>query len=134
MKAALKAGVAYFAVVFAFGFLLGTVRVLGLAPRLGETGAVLIELPIILLISWFVCIWLLDRFAVPQQPAPRATMGAAAFALLMAAELGVSLLVLGRTDTGHLATYQSWSTALGLAAQLGFAAFPLLQMKRIPAG
>ena len=49
----LLAGAAYFAVVFATGFALGVVRVLVTAPRLGETGAVLLEVPIILAASWF---------------------------------------------------------------------------------
>lgn len=57
MRAAL-AGLAYFTLVFAAGFGLGTLRVLALAPILGEGGAVLLELPIILAIAWMACRWI----------------------------------------------------------------------------
>lgn len=40
------AGLAYFAVVFAAGFALGVLRVLFAMPILGETVAVLFELPV----------------------------------------------------------------------------------------
>lgn len=46
MTAALSAGIAYFAMAFPLGFVLGAVRVLLLARRIGETAAVLLELPI----------------------------------------------------------------------------------------
>jgi hypothetical protein len=39
-------GALYAIVVFSIGFILGTIRVLLLAPRLGETIAVIIEPPI----------------------------------------------------------------------------------------
>jgi hypothetical protein len=51
------AGALYAIIVFLIGFILGTIRVLPLAPRLGETTAVIIEAPIILMASWFVCRW-----------------------------------------------------------------------------
>ena len=80
-----KAGAAYFAVVFAAGFVLGTVRVLLLIPRLGALTSVLLELPLMLAISWMACGWALRRFRVPPRIPPRLTMGATAFALLMLA-------------------------------------------------
>jgi hypothetical protein len=52
---ATKAGALYAIIIFVVGFILGTIRVLLLAPRLGETTAVIIEAPIMLAASWFVC-------------------------------------------------------------------------------
>jgi hypothetical protein len=63
---ALKAGFLYFAIVFAVGFVLGTIRVLLLVPHLGSTLAVSIELPLILVVSWFTCRWLTRRLHVPR--------------------------------------------------------------------
>ena len=59
-----KAGVAYAVTVFTIGFVLGTVRVLLLVPRVGSTIAVSVESPIILIASWYVSrIWM-TRLAV----------------------------------------------------------------------
>ena len=127
MAAAIRAGVSYFAIVFAIGFVLGTVRVLLLVPRLGETGGVLVELPVMLSTSWFVCGWLLGRFSVPREWRHRLAMGGVAFLLLMVAEFGLSVFAFGRSVAEHLGTYRSWGAALGLAAQVAFAAFPLVR-------
>ena len=54
LASSIKAGVAYAVTVFAIGFLLGTARVLLLAPRVGSTVAVLVETPVILAASWYV--------------------------------------------------------------------------------
>jgi len=129
MTAALRAGVTYFAIVFASGFVLGALRVLVIAPRLGEVGAVAAELPVMLALSWFVCRWLVRREAVAAAFGPRAAMGLVALALLLAAEAGVSILGFGRTLAGHLASYRAVGAQLGLAAQVAFAAFPLLQAR-----
>lgn len=133
MTAALIAGCAYFASVFAVGFVLGAVRVLLLSPHLGETASVALELPIILGVSWLVCGRLLGWLAVPDRAPARLAMGASAFALLMAAELLVAVLAFGRSVDEHLAAYQTVAAALGLAAQLVFAAFPLIRMALAPA-
>ena len=122
---AVLAGILYFAVVFALGFCLGTIRVLVVTPLLGEGGAVLLELPIMLAASWVACRWLVRRMRVPPAAAHRITTGAVAFALLMLAELGVSVFAFARTPAEHIATYRSWSAWLGLAAQMAFAAMPL---------
>jgi hypothetical protein len=45
----------YAIIAFLIGFILGAIRVLLVAPRLGGTLAVIIETPIMLTTSWFVC-------------------------------------------------------------------------------
>lgn len=124
MVPALRAGSLYFAAIFALGFVLGAVRTLALAPWIGETGAVLAELPVILAASWFAA----GRLARPLGPALRLriAMGGFAFALLMAAEAGLGA-ALGAAPFAGLATPAG---ALGLAGQFLFAAFPALRTPR----
>lgn len=127
MAAALCAGACYFAIVFAIGFVLGAIRVLLVIPRFGDTNAVLLELPVMLALSWIACAWLARHFAVPPGVGERLLMGGFAFALLMSGELGVSVLGFGRTVAQHFAGYRTAGVQLGLAAQVGFALFPLAQ-------
>lgn len=126
MARALSAGLLYFLLVFAAGSVLGTARVLVVAPLVGSPGAVLIELPVMLAWSWLACGFVIGRTSLEQRPSLRLTMGLSAFALLIAAELGLSVLLLGRTASEHLAHYAREDAMLGLVGQLGFAAFPLL--------
>jgi hypothetical protein len=127
VQSALKAGFAYFTIVFAVGFLLGALRVLALVPRLGEALAVAIELPLMLAVSWLVCKSLITRFSVPRGLVPRIAMGGLAFGLLMVAEISVSVLGFRRTISEHLANYQTAAAAMGLLGQLAFALFPAIQ-------
>lgn len=124
------AGLLYFLAVFAIGFALGTVRVLVLAPRIGEIAAVLIELPVMLALAWPICGALVRRCAVPPQPGPRLTMGVVAFAVLMGAELAMAVWLFGQTPGQHWNSYRGFAARLGLAGQLLFALFPLLHRRR----
>lgn len=130
MKQELKAGSAYFGIIFAVGFVLGTIRVLALVPQFGELTSGLIELPIILTASWIICGRLIIRFSVPAIWQSRLTMGVVAFVLLMIAELLLSALLFGNSINQHLNNYLTLNSALGLAGQLIFAAFPLMQIYR----
>lgn len=130
MATAARAGIVYFLIVFAIGFVLGTIRVLFVMPQLGATAAVAIELPIMLALSWIACVWLVGRFQVPTEAGARLLMGVLAFALLMAGELGVSVFGFGRSAAQHFATYAGFEAQLGLGAQLLFAAFPLVEALR----
>lgn len=121
------AGGAYFAVVFALGFALGVIRVLVTAPRFGATAAVLLEAPVILAASWFAARGCIAAFRVPEGATERLTMGFVAFALTMLAELGLAVLLFGRTMQEHLASYADAAGLVGLAAQLLFALIPFLQ-------
>jgi hypothetical protein len=127
MQTALKAGAVYFLLVFAAGFALGALRVLATAPALGETGAVILELPFMLTVSWIACGFVLRRFAVPPAPILRLAIGTFAFALLMIAEAGLSVLLVGRTLAGHFALYKLPPAYLGLIAQIAFALMPVLR-------
>ena len=129
MFQATKAGALYAIIVFLIGFILGTIRVLLLAPRLGETTAVIIEAPIMLAASWFVCRWCVDRLDVRRTVPARSLMGLVAFLVLMSAEVGLGA-VLGRSLVDQLAMYKSASGAIGLAAQVIFAMFPVIQVWR----
>lgn len=125
---AIKAGAAYFAIIFALGFVLGTIRVLILLPHVGEMTAVLMEGPFILAASWFVCGTLIRRFVVAARMAPRLVMGAAALALLLLAELLLGVYGFGRTLSEHFAHYGTAPGAIGLAGQFLFGVFPILRL------
>lgn len=127
MLRGVKAGVEYFVIVFAAGFLLGMLRVTVVVPQLGALRAVLIELPIMLAISWVTCRWIITRYTVPGTIIDRLAMGGVAFALLMVAELGLSVLLFKQTVIDHLATYKTAAGVMGLLMQIGFALFPLVQ-------
>lgn len=127
--AAFKGGLAYALATFGAGFVLGTVRILWLLPRVGAVAAVLLETPLILAASWWICGRCGRRFRVGPAACGRALMGATALAVLLTAEAMLSL-VLGRSLEQYLAACRTVDGAIGLAGQLCFAAFPLLQRWR----
>jgi hypothetical protein len=75
----LRAGALYFLLVFAMGFAFGAIRFLFVAPRVGALVGVLIELPIILMLAWIVCGWVIVKMRVPRRPVSRLAMSACAF-------------------------------------------------------
>jgi hypothetical protein len=119
-----KAAAAYWAAIFALGFALGTARVLWLAPRLGETTAVCVELPLMLAASLFAARRLTRRYAV-RGGGPALAMGALAFALLMTAEAILAVGLFGQSLADWLAALAVMPGLLGLAGQLAFAVMPL---------
>lgn len=123
---AVKAGAIYFALVFAAGFLFGTVRVVWLAPRVGDLSAVALEMPLILLVSWHACRWCLDRFLPAPRPGDLMLMGGSAFVMLMAAELALSTVLFGNSAASFLDALMSPEGLLGLAGQILFAAMPFI--------
>ena len=128
MLAALKAGVAYFGVVFGAGFVLGVFRTLVVIPRVGERTAVMLELPIILALSWVVARWLVGKFEVSESLGSRLLMGGLAFGLAMVGETGVAVFALGRSIVEHFASYRDGTALLGLAAQMVFGLIPAIQL------
>jgi hypothetical protein len=129
----LRAGIAYFGIVFLAGFVLGTLRVLVLAPALGPTAAVAAEIPVMLVIAWIACRRLVGRFAVPAGLAARSAMGASAFALLGLAEALLGSIAFGRPVATQIADLGTPQGALGLAGQVVFGLLPVLQRAQVGA-
>ena len=123
---------AYFAIVFAFAFALGTVRVLLIAPRVGELAGAAIELPIVLAISWLISRRVMRRWQVPGDAGSRLFVGLAALAMLLAAEILLGVTLFDRDLAGQLAAMTRGSGALGLAAQIVFGLIPLVQARAGP--
>jgi hypothetical protein len=129
MRKALIAGAAYFAAVFSLGFLMGVLRVLVVAPRLGEGGALLLELPVMLAASWLLCGALMTRFGVSARPGDRVVMSGTALVLLMIAEPAGAMILFGRTPGEVIASYRTVPALLGLASQVAFVLFPLFRRR-----
>ena len=89
----------------------------------------IVEAPIMLAASWFVCRWCIDRLDVRRTVPARSFMGLVAFLVLMSAEVGLGA-VFGRSIAEQLAAYGSLAGAIGLAAQVVFAIFPIIQVWR----
>jgi hypothetical protein len=124
-----KAALAYFAIVFIMGFILGTLRTLIIAPHTGELVAVAVELPIMIAVSWWACGVVLHRLKPASEIPSRLVMGIIALALLLLAEAAVSMNLGSLTLSQHLALYATTPVMLGLISQLAFALFPLLRMR-----
>jgi len=129
MRAA-AAGAAYFLILFSAGFMLGALRVLVIAPRLGDVLAVLLELPLMLAASWLVCLSLIRRMAVAADLVSRLLMGLTGFVLLMLAEIALGLFGFGRSLGMQLAALSQPAGLIGLAGQIAFGAIPLLQARK----
>ena len=126
----LKAGALYFGVVFAAGFVLGTIRVIWVVPRLGERTAELIEAPLMLAVTIVAARWVVRRFAVPAVVPQRLAIGLVGLGLLLAAELVVVLLVRGLTLGEYIASRDAVSGTVYLALLAVFAVMPLLVRRR----
>ena len=126
MRRTLAAAAVYFAIVFSLAFALGTVRTLLVAPRTGDLIAVLLETPIILLVSWFAARWCVRRFEVPAHAPDRLAMGLVAFALLMSVETALGLVLFARPLAQQLAAFATPAGAIGLLAQVAFGLMPCL--------
>ncbi|MFM7348065.1 MAG: hypothetical protein ACKO01_01090 [Erythrobacter sp.] len=124
-----KAAVSYWAMIFALGFVLGTLRVVWIAPALGAVPATLLELPVMLAASWLASGSLLRRFAIADQR-DALVAGAVAFALLMAAECALAGLLNGESPASWLAGLARPEAVLGLAGQVIFALLPWWRTRR----
>lgn len=125
VKRALIAGAVYFLLLFALGFVLGTVRVVFIAPHSGEVAATLAELPVMLIAAYFTCRWVLRHWHVPPATGTRWTMVVWFFALLMFFETLLGVALFGRSVAEQWAALTTPAGMLGLSAQIVAALLPV---------
>lgn len=123
------AGVLYFVAVFAIGFVLGTLRVLVLLPRMGELAALAVEQPMMLMLSWAIAGVLIRWCDVPARAGARLAMGGIALPLLLLAEAALGVLGFRQNLSQHLGHYLTPAGALGLAGQGAFGLIPWLRLR-----
>lgn len=121
---------AYWAGIFALGFVLGSVRVLWLASRIGALIAVLAELPLMLAASWLWARRLARRHPLASRGEALGA-GALAFALLLASEAALGRFGFGQDLCAWFAALWRLPGAVGLAGQLAFAALPALAWRPV---
>jgi hypothetical protein len=124
MVAACIMGLRYYAIIFGLAFVMGVTRTLVVAPRLGAVTAVLLEVPIIVAVSWTVARRLLrpHSFTLPQ----RAAMGATAFMLTMVSEVVLAEILRGQSIVGWATAVLTPLGLIGLAGQIAFAILPIV--------
>jgi hypothetical protein len=126
MKQLSSPALAYFAIIFGVGFLLGTVRVLWLVPQLGVRYAELAEMPIMLLAVFFAARWVTKHFVVPPEAASRLIVGIVALICLLIVEFTVVLWLQGISIAESFANRDPISGMAYIVSLILFALMPLL--------
>lgn len=126
------AGAAYFALAFAAGFALGTIRVLAVVPRVGERAAELVEAPLMLAVVVAAARFVVRRFVPGAPAAARLAVGLLGVALLLAVEFTVVLALRGLSPAEYFAGRDPVAGAVYVALLALFAAMPALVERRAP--
>jgi len=126
IKPLIAPALAYFALVFSAGFLLGTVRVIWLVPQLGIRMAELCEIPVMLLVSFFTAYWVCRRFAVPPESIARLIIGVTALICLIIVEFTFVLGLQGITIREYIENQDPLSGGIYALSLVLFALMPLL--------
>ena len=123
----LQSTLCYFGIVFAAGFVLGTIRVLMLEPAVGPQTAELLELPVMVTISYISAGFVVDRFGIPDLKTALA-VGAAAFTLLVILEFTVVLGIRGVTLQEALAARASVAGVAYALSLILYGLFPAVKL------
>ena len=125
MKRALIAATVYFLALFSLGFVLGTIRTMVVAPRIGALAATAAEVPVMLAAGLLASRWAVRHWHVPSETRVRLAMVLWFLALLMVFEALLGLTLFGRTLAEQVAAFATPAGSLGLAAQVIAASMPL---------
>jgi hypothetical protein len=123
------AALAYFLLVFAARFLLGPVRVLVLEPSIGPAGAVLAEVPFLILAMLAAARLITGWRAIPPGR-PRLAMGAWAFALLAVTEIAGAAVLRDMPPAVYFAQFRTVAGLVSLGLFILFALMPWLLARR----
>ncbi|MBS0616208.1 MAG: hypothetical protein JSR58_06625 [Verrucomicrobia bacterium] len=129
MKTPWTASFFYFLALFALGFVLGTLRVVFVAPQIGELFAISLELPLMLGASWVICLRLLRQATFLLTRKNLWIFGGSAFAYLMIAEWWVAVSIIKISMGAYFTHFATWPGMIGLAGQIVFGLLPRLSWK-----
>ena len=123
---ALKAGVSYFVLVFAVGWVLGPIRELWALPHFGRVAAMLSEAVIMLIAMIVTARSVIRRFDVPRTLAATISMGLIAIGLLFPAEIAGVVWIRGLSLQEYVASFVTAPGVISLLMFLVFGAMPTL--------
>ncbi|HNV88767.1 MAG TPA: hypothetical protein PKL53_07365 [Methylotenera sp.] len=126
IKPLIAPALAYFALVFSAGFLLGTVRVIWLVQQLGARTAELSEIPVMLIICFFTANWVCRRFDVPPETTARLIIGVTALICLIIVEFTFVLGLQGITIREYIENRNPLSGGIYALSLILFALMPLI--------
>ena len=129
MLKTLQAGLVYFAIVLGTGFVLGVIRVPFLVPRIGERWAELAEMPVMAVVIFMAAGFILRRFPDIREPGRALIAGVLAFALSVAAELGLATVLQNQPLVDFIRSRDKVSGSVYLALLVVFAVMPRLRLK-----
>ena len=122
----LKAALAYFAIVFAVGFLCGPIRMLMLEPMFGATAAVLLEAPILLMAMLYAARFVPRWLQLKPTAMAHLSMGVGALVLVLLADFGVGVSLRELTPGAFVAQFATPAGRVYAALLLAFAFIPWL--------
>jgi hypothetical protein len=125
-----SAGLVYFGLVFGTGFVLGSIRVPFLVPRLGVRWAELLEAPFMAAATYIAARFVVRRLDVPNTAAHRIAVGLFALSVLVCAELILAALLQRLTPAEYVASRDPVSGPVYFALLGLFAAMPWLLLWR----
>jgi hypothetical protein len=120
----------YFALVFGAGFLLGSIRVPFLVPRLGERTAELLEAPVMLAVIFFASRFVVRRFALSSSARRSIVVGLWALALLLVAELLLAVALQGRSVADYVSSRDPIAGGVYVVSLVLFGLMPWLHARR----
>ncbi len=119
----------YFGIVFGVGFLLGSVRVPFLVPRLGERVAELAEMPLMFVAIYLAAGHVVRKYGASVAPLGWVLVGAISLAFLVAAEVLLAVVLAGRGIVEYIASRDPVSGSVYLGMLVVFAAMPWLRRR-----
>lgn len=128
----IAAGALYFLMAFGTGFVLGIFRITWLLPRVGPRVAELLEMPVMVGVSFLAARWIVRRLAIPATPRARWTMGTVALGLLLTAEVSLVNRLRGLTFEEYLETRDPVAGTAYVLALIVFALMPRILARRRP--
>jgi uncharacterized membrane protein YhdT len=121
-----RRALAYFAIVFGAGFVLGTIRTVIVAPSLGHRVAELAESPLMLVVVYLVARMLVRREPGLTTQTAWLAIGCLALGLMLLAEFTFVLWIRGLSLSTYLANRDPVSGGVYLAMLVVFAICPWL--------